>query len=209
MKSARVPCAGARWMMHTVDRAISWIREQTVAGRRFFLNMSFQNSHFSYALPPDRPRPFQPGEIDFDASFARFPRDKTPIVRNAYYNAIHDCDQQLGRFIQALAEARDQLDKTILVVMGENGEAFYENGIVCHAGLPREPALCVGLVIHAPAWQIRRLLTTRRNSLTWCLRYSACWAGSRIRIFRDWTYSQTIALICGIGCSFFTWRIPS
>jgi arylsulfatase A-like enzyme len=135
---------------HTVDRAISWIREQTAAGRRFFLNMSFQNSHFSYALPPDRPRPFQPGEIDFDASFARFPRDKTPIVRNAYYNAIHDCDQQLGRFIQAL-EACDQLDKTILVVMGENGEAFYENGIVCHAGLPREPALRVGLVIHAPA----------------------------------------------------------
>jgi arylsulfatase A-like enzyme len=134
---------------HTVERAIAWVREQAALRKQYFLNVSFQNSHFPYTLPPGREGPFQPAEMDFDASFAQFPRDKVPVVRNAYYNAIHDCDQQLRRLTQALEEC-GELSKTILVVMGENGEAFYENGIVCHAGLPREPALRVALVIHAP-----------------------------------------------------------
>ena len=134
---------------YTTDRAIEWIESQVRADRPFFLNMNFQSSHFPYTMAPEVPRPFQPAEMDFDAGFLYYPREKVPVVRNAYYNAVHECDRQLGRLVDTLAKS-GALENTILVVMGENGESFYENGIVSHAGRPAEPAIHVALVVHAP-----------------------------------------------------------
>src|SRR5262249_20568926 len=82
------------------------------------------------------------------ASFLDYPSGKTPIVRNAYFNAVHECDRQIGRLVEAL----DRLgcrDNTILVVYGDNGEAFHENGTVTHAREPVEPALRVACVLNA------------------------------------------------------------
>lgn len=134
---------------HTTDQAIAWINEQVNQKRRFFLNMNFQSSHFPYAMDPACPRPFLPCEFDFEASFLNYPIEKVPVVRNAYLNAVHECDRQLGRMVEAIEKA-GALDDVIFVVLGENGEAFYENGIVSHAGKPAEPAVRVALVIHAP-----------------------------------------------------------
>ena len=134
---------------YTTDRAIEWIESQMRADRPFFLNMNFQSSHFPYTMAPEVTRPFHPSDMDFDAGFLYYPRDKIPVVRNAYYNAVHECDRQLGRLVDTLAKS-GALDNTILVVMGENGESFYENGIVSHAGRPAEPAIHVALVVHAP-----------------------------------------------------------
>lgn len=141
--------AGSLDDSHTTDQAVAWIDEQLKQKRRFFLNMNFQSSHFPYAMDPACPRPFQPCEFDFEASFLSYPIEKVPVVRNAYLNAVHECDRQLGRLIEALERA-DALDDVVFVVLGENGEAFYENGIVSHAGKPAEPAVHVALVVHAP-----------------------------------------------------------
>ena len=134
---------------YTTDRAIEWIESQVRADRPFFLNMNFQSSHFPYTMAPDVPRPFQPADMDFDAGFLYYPQEKIPVVRNAYYNAVHECDRQLGRLVDTLAKS-GALDDTILVVMGENGESFYENGVVSHAGRPAEPTIHVALVMHSP-----------------------------------------------------------
>jgi arylsulfatase A-like enzyme len=134
---------------HTTDRAIAWMKERAGRNERFFLTMNFQSSHFPYVIPEDVPRPFAPHTIDFDASFVSYPEEKTPVMRNAYYNAIHECDRQLGRIVEALRESQ-QLDNTILVVLGENGEAFHENGAVTHAGAPVEPCIHVALVVRFP-----------------------------------------------------------
>jgi arylsulfatase A-like enzyme len=134
---------------HTTDQAIAWIERQVQRDKPFFLSMNFQSSHFPYTSDPEFPRPFQPAEIDFDASFVYYPKSKAPIVRNAYYNALHKCDAQIGRLVHALREL-GRLDNTILVVMGENGEAFHENGAISHAGKPVEPTVRVAMVIHAP-----------------------------------------------------------
>ncbi|MBS0211331.1 MAG: sulfatase-like hydrolase/transferase [Planctomycetes bacterium] len=134
---------------HTADVAARWIGEQTGAGRPYFLSVNFQSSHFPYDVPASAVRPFAPAAIDFPASFAYYPPDKVDVVRNAYYNALHYTDAQLGRLVQSLRD-QGQLDNTILVVMGENGEAFHENNSVTHAGLPMEPTLRVACVLHAP-----------------------------------------------------------
>jgi arylsulfatase A-like enzyme len=135
---------------HTIDVAIAWITEQTAQGRPFMVSIDFQDSHFPYELPPDVPRPFQPGTIDFDASFLSYPKEKTEVVRNAYYNALHKSDAELGRLVEALRRL-GKLENTILVVYGENGEAFHESGTVTHAREPVEPGTHVACVVHAPA----------------------------------------------------------
>jgi arylsulfatase A-like enzyme len=133
----------------TTDAAVEWIHAQTAGGTPFFLQVNYQNSHFPYELAPDTPRPFQPCTIDFEVSFLRYPREKTDVIRNAYYNSLADTDRSLGRLIECLRD-RGILDRMIVVIMGENGEAFHENGAVTHAGQPVEPVLRVACVMHAP-----------------------------------------------------------
>ncbi len=136
---------------HTTDQAIQWIKEQTSASKPFFMSLNFQSSHFPYLIPDDAARPFTPHNLDADVTFMSYPRERTPNVRNAYYNALQESDRQLGRLIKTLTEL-ELLDEVILLVLGENGEAFHENGSVGHAREPVEPAIHVATVIHAPRY---------------------------------------------------------
>jgi arylsulfatase A-like enzyme len=141
---------------HTTGRAIEWIGQQVRAGKPFFLSMNFQSSHFPYLMPPEVPRPFTPYELSPEISFVDYPPEQVETVRNAYYNAIHECDHQIGRLVAAL-EALGQLDNTILVVTGENGEAFHECQHITHASDPVEPVIHVACVIHAPRYLAARV----------------------------------------------------
>jgi arylsulfatase A-like enzyme len=133
----------------TVERAIAWIEQCRRAGRPFCLCLNFQSSHFPYMLPADAPRPFTPYQMDFPGSFVSYPRDKVPVVRNAYYNALSYIDQQLETLVEYL-DREDLRERTLLVLIGDNGECFYENGVCTHAGPPFEPAIHVPLIFHCP-----------------------------------------------------------
>lgn len=135
----------------TADTALRWIKQQASQGKPFYLGMYFGGSHFPYAMPPEVTRPFQPCMMGFSASFVGFPKDKTDLVRNAYYNSLRECDRQLGRLLAGLREA-GRLDNTILVVQGDHGEAFHESGRVLHATDPVEPEIHIACVMHAPAY---------------------------------------------------------
>jgi len=140
---------GCLYDEHTTDTAIRLMEECHKTGEPFFLSMNFQASHFPYHIPDHVPAPFQPCHLDDDVSFMSYPKEKTPMVRNAFFNAIHHCDAQIGRMVEAL-QRTGQLDNTIFVVLGENGEAFQENGRVGHAQHPFESMLKVACVVHAP-----------------------------------------------------------
>lgn len=132
---------------HTTDVALQWIESR--GDRPFFLAMNFQSSHFPYLLPDNCPQPFQPCQLDDDIKFSSYPAEKVPQVRNAYYNALAQSDRQIGRLVEKL-EAWGMLDDVILIVTGENGEAFHENGEIGHACNPVEPVIHVAAVIHSP-----------------------------------------------------------
>ncbi len=148
VKGARV--AGKLDDRITIQKVIGWIGEQQAADVPFFVSVNLQTSHFPYEIPGGRTGPFQPAMMDFPASFVSYPREKVPVVRNAYYNALHYIDQQIGRLVSFLDETGLR-DETLLVIAGDNGEAFYENGHPTHAGPPYEPAIRVGLLMHCPA----------------------------------------------------------
>ncbi len=139
---------------HTMDRALAWVTEQVDKEQPFFLSMNFQSSHFPYEVPDDFEKPFQPCELDADVSFMMYPEERTPKVRNAFYNGIHYCDLQVGRMIGKLEEL-GVLDEMIVIVLGENGEAFHENGRCGHAQEPVQPMIHVATVVHAPKYVSR------------------------------------------------------
>jgi len=133
----------------TVDKAIAWTTEQGARGVPYFLGINLQSSHFPYKLPPDVEKPFQPATIDFSANFFDYPVAKIELMRNAYYNALHECDRQVGRLVETL-RATGQLSHTIIAVSGDHGEAFHEHGYVTHAREPIEPVIRTACVLYAP-----------------------------------------------------------
>ncbi len=133
----------------TVDRAIAWVAEQRASATPFFLGLNLQTSHFPYTLPSDAKKVFEPATIDFPVGFFDYPVEKVDVMRNAYYNALHECDHQIGRLIETLR--RDgQLSRTILIISGDHGEAFHERGYVTHAREPIEPVIRTACVLYAP-----------------------------------------------------------
>ena len=95
--------------------------------------MNLQNSHVPYPVPDDFKRKFSPKKIDFQLRFGDFPRDKIEIVKGMYSDALRYVDFQFGRLIKHLEEKR-LMERTIIVVTGDTGQAFYEHGYAHHAG---------------------------------------------------------------------------
>lgn len=136
---------------HTADVAIDWIQRTSKSNKPFLLNMNLQSSHFPYIIPAEAAKPFQPCEVPADASFAWYDPADTETVRNAYFNALHEIDSQLGRMLNTLEES-GRMENTIIVVLGENGESFHENSQVCHANKPYESSTHIAAVMYGPKW---------------------------------------------------------
>lgn len=131
---------------YTIDEAIRWIGESE---KPFFAYINLQNSHFPYRTPDDFPKRFAPYAIDFPYTFGSFPLEKMEVVKNRYRNSLAYMDAQFARLLDFLRKT-GRLDRTILVVTGDNGEAFYEHGSAAHAGPVYEEAVRVPLVVHGP-----------------------------------------------------------
>jgi arylsulfatase A-like enzyme len=64
-----------------------------------------------------------------DIGFFR-PENAGQIFRQ-YANAAHHLDRSIRELFEGL-EARDLLDKTVIVIVGDHSESFYENGLLGH-----------------------------------------------------------------------------
>jgi len=132
----------------TVTRALDWMRQQDKLHTPFFVSLNLQTSHFPYERPDGKDGPFQPSAIVPGTSLLSYDPRNAHINRNAYYNALAYIDLQMGRLVKFLDTAGLR-DQTIILVTGDHGEAFYENGVAGHAGDPVETVLKVGLIINS------------------------------------------------------------
>ena len=131
----------------TLDEAIKWIDNSD--SKPFFIYLNLQNSHLPYRIPDDFPRRFSPKRIDFTIRFGYFPKDKVDIVRNVYADSLAYVDTQISRLVQHLRD-RGLWNKTLVVVTGDHGQAFYEHGFSAHAGPIYDEVMRVPLIIRAP-----------------------------------------------------------
>ena len=116
--------------------------------------LNFQATHFSYEIPEDAARPFLPDAMDFPASFLSYPGDKIPVVRNRYLNALHYSDLYLGE-IRRILEERNEWDDTVVVVVSDHGEAFYEHGFPTHGTTLHEEQVRSLMMVRIPEVEAR------------------------------------------------------
>lgn len=132
----------------TLRIAHEWIAGSTRSGP-FFLGMNLQNTHFSYVIPAGGEQPYQPADLGFDAVYYRWPEEKKATVRNRYLNAVKNLDGLLRAFADEL-KARGLWDEALFVVVGDNGEGFYEHGFGNHSGPMYDEAVRTFAVIKPP-----------------------------------------------------------
>ena len=131
----------------TVGEALKWIEASPDAP--FFLYLNLQNSHLPYAVPADFPRRFSPKQLDFEIKIGWFPQEKAAVVKDVYADSLAYVDSQMDRLFRRLKE-RNLWDRTLVVVSGDHGEAFYEHGSAAHANGVHEEVVRVPLVVRAP-----------------------------------------------------------
>lgn len=133
----------------TLSAARRWIEAQG-GNQRFFLGMNLQNTHFSYVMPPHGLEPYQPSDLGMRAIYYRWPQDRKRQVRNRYLNAVANVDRLLKEFADVL-RARGLWDECLFVVLGDNGEAFYEHGFGNHSGPMYDETVRTLVAIKPPA----------------------------------------------------------
>lgn len=135
----------------TVDGALKWL--DNVEDQPFFLGLNFQNSHIPYVLPEDYSgkRRIKKENI----MNPMHPLVGSPLhLKQRYADSLGYVDEQLGRILKFL-EQRKLLNNTIVVLIGDNGEAFQEHDEMAHGGVLYEEAVHVPMLFYIPGQQPR------------------------------------------------------
>ncbi|MFD2167938.1 DUF3413 domain-containing protein [Thalassotalea euphylliae] len=98
---------------------------QSTNNRQPKFSLIMLDAAHGFSLPDDYEKPFSPTleEPDFMALDDDY--DATPFL-NLYKNALHFNDMLIG---EALAEIEPYLDNTIVIITGDHGKEFNENGL--------------------------------------------------------------------------------
>jgi phosphoglycerol transferase MdoB-like AlkP superfamily enzyme len=130
----------------TLQTAIEWIGGQADRQKPFYLTLSLSDSHFPYNSSVPNANWFKPAGVPPGAAFNEYPVAIKDQVRNSYFNAIHGVDMLVGQLLDFL-EQRGLAENTIIVVYGDHGESFYENGFPTHANLPYDTSARTCLIM--------------------------------------------------------------
>jgi arylsulfatase A-like enzyme len=130
-----------------VNAFAEWLRR--APEEPFLAYLNFQATHYPYVVPPGTPELFTPATIDFRTTFLSYPLDRIPVMENRFYNALHEVDRAVGEVVDAL-EAAGVWDETVLVVVSDHGEAFYEHGVPTHGTMLLEEQLRTAALLRLP-----------------------------------------------------------
>ncbi len=144
--------AGPGWQRdrRNVVRLLDFIGEQK-ADTPFMGFMFFESAHARYYFPDESVirQDYLP-----EMNYATMDLETDmPGIFSRYVNASHHLDQQLGRVLDYM-EKSGKLDNTIVVITGDHGEEFMENGRWGHNSEFHNEQIHVPLVLafpgHAP-----------------------------------------------------------
>ncbi len=98
--------------------------------RPFFMYVNYQDLHYPYAHPS-----FDPvfiGEARRDSAFFR--EENRELILRQYANAAHYLDASFRELFDYL-ESKGILEKTVIVIVGDHGDSFYDDGVLGHGWL--------------------------------------------------------------------------
>lgn len=125
-------------------------------GRPFAAYLNFQATHYPYVVQPGAPEPFQPAALDFPTTFLSYPLDRVAVMENRFYNALAAVDRATGELVRIL-RARGAWEDTVLLVVSDHGESFYEHGVPTHGTTLLEEQARTAMLLHLPGQAPRRL----------------------------------------------------
>lgn len=111
-----------------VDKLTDRLKNQGVKTKQLIV-MHLDATHHNYYFDESRADLHKPYAKDFDYSKSDYSRDEIVAIKNRYLNALKGVDDQVGRIREAL---RIYSPGARLVVTGDHGEEFMENGVWIH-----------------------------------------------------------------------------
>lgn len=102
--------------------------DQRDKNQPFFTFMFFESPHARYYFPPESViRTPYPDDINYFTLSHEELASNIKLIKNRYINSVHHLDSQFGRIFDYLKQ-NGLLDNTIVLMMGDHGEEFMENG---------------------------------------------------------------------------------
>jgi arylsulfatase A-like enzyme len=130
----------------------------TVGTRPFFAFLNYMDAHEPYASPgPYHTRFMTEGQkaIEHRSAFRPPPiamwagKREPSLFMAAYDGALVYLDAEIGKLIEELRK-RGQLDKTIIVITADHGEAFADHGLFMHGHSLYNDQIHVPLIMRFP-----------------------------------------------------------
>ena len=146
-----IPGGGEGWQRDrkNVGNLLEFI-DRRDRSRPFFTFMFFESPHARYYFPPESVirRPY-PDDINYFTLSKEELASGIDGIKNRYINSVHHLDSQFGRVFDHLKK-NDLLDSTIVVVIGDHGEEFMENGRWGHNSTFSDEQIRTPLVLWVP-----------------------------------------------------------
>jgi len=145
------------------DAAISFLANNT--HEPFFMFVHYYDNHWDYLPPAPYNRLYDPqykGDIDGteiarEPLYSNPPTDKDIAHMIALYDGqVRQTDEDLGQLLDYL-KRRGLLDNSLVIVLGDHGEEFYDHGHTSHHGVYEE-LIHIPMIISLPT----RLRTARQ-----------------------------------------------
>ncbi|WP_101758254.1 sulfatase-like hydrolase/transferase [Oceanicoccus sp. KOV_DT_Chl] len=130
-----------------VTRLISSIKDATINNKPFFSFMFFESSHANYSFPETNTVRSDYSK-DMDYLTTNFTKEISGI-KARYVNSAHYLDSQFTRIFDYLEKSK-LLENTIVLITGDHGEEFMENGYWGHNSTFSEQQTRVPLIIYSP-----------------------------------------------------------
>ncbi|MGQ9648808.1 MAG: sulfatase family protein [Phycisphaerae bacterium] len=132
---------------HAVGHFEQWLGGRSDP-RPFYCSFYLQSTHFNYEVPEPWFSYYQPVPPLYSNGdgIIYIPADVVPLLRNQYDNAMRYSDHWVGRIREVLAKA-GALDNSVIVIVGDHGEAFMQHGLARHGVHLWEEMIHVPLIV--------------------------------------------------------------
>lgn len=130
-----------------IDEEVSDIATDALrdlAGRPWFIYAHFMGPHGPYEPPEPYRAAFKSREYDDSKPVSRFMR-----MRDLYDAEIANTDAQVGRIVEELKRL-EIYDNTLIVLLSDHGEAFFEHGVLGHGRSLYEEEMRVPFLVKLP-----------------------------------------------------------